>query len=367
VPTALEFVESRTQAPSLLTEHELIALMDTNGIGTDATVAQHISTIQNRKYAHKEGAVFRPSELGIALVASYEAIAIELHKPALRAAMEADMTRICLGQRTREDVVKDCLTQMRSIFLSVVENGASLVAAMSQHFRRAGVGHGQQSALLAASFSRCGICRSQMDLKSEGTQRLLYCATCARGFALQQYGALRALQHDCPICSFQALEVHNEQFDSRSNVWCVLLRGSRYRSLVGFVSGGMFLHFLFVRSPAPVLFVLHSPHCYNHPPADQMAEGGGGEGSASSSAATFTHGFTCRSCAHPTCPLARRVASDFPVCPCKTCGSRMMVLKKTAVGSASASGSVGSSKIFVSCKGAGFGPQACKGSLNLPG
>ena len=42
------FLESRTQAPSLLSESQLISLMDKNGIGTDATIAQHITTIQDR-------------------------------------------------------------------------------------------------------------------------------------------------------------------------------------------------------------------------------------------------------------------------------------------------------------------------------
>lgn len=34
-PTKVEIVQSSTSAPSLLTEHELIALMDTHKIGTD--------------------------------------------------------------------------------------------------------------------------------------------------------------------------------------------------------------------------------------------------------------------------------------------------------------------------------------------
>jgi DNA topoisomerase-3 len=48
IPSAIEFSEASTTAPQLLTEHELIALMDRDGIGTDATVAQHIKTIQDR-------------------------------------------------------------------------------------------------------------------------------------------------------------------------------------------------------------------------------------------------------------------------------------------------------------------------------
>lgn len=38
--------EGETTAPPMLTEAELIRKMDDNGIGTDATIATHIQTIQ---------------------------------------------------------------------------------------------------------------------------------------------------------------------------------------------------------------------------------------------------------------------------------------------------------------------------------
>lgn len=47
-PTELSMVEGSTSAPSLLTEADLIALMDKHGIGTDATHAEHINTIKVR-------------------------------------------------------------------------------------------------------------------------------------------------------------------------------------------------------------------------------------------------------------------------------------------------------------------------------
>jgi DNA topoisomerase III len=49
-PTEAKMNESKTTAPGYLTEPELIALMDANGIGTDATMAEHIAKIKERKY-----------------------------------------------------------------------------------------------------------------------------------------------------------------------------------------------------------------------------------------------------------------------------------------------------------------------------
>ncbi|CAN0317100.1 unnamed protein product, partial [Hapterophycus canaliculatus] len=49
VPSALVMDEGMTQAPPLLSESDLIGLMDQKGIGTDATIAEHIQKIQQRK------------------------------------------------------------------------------------------------------------------------------------------------------------------------------------------------------------------------------------------------------------------------------------------------------------------------------
>ena len=50
VPTEAKMIEGKTTAPGYLTEPELIALMDANGIGTDATMAEHIAKIKERAY-----------------------------------------------------------------------------------------------------------------------------------------------------------------------------------------------------------------------------------------------------------------------------------------------------------------------------
>lgn len=50
-PSEAHVQEGETSPPGYLTEPELISLMDANGIGTDATMAEHIARIKDRKYA----------------------------------------------------------------------------------------------------------------------------------------------------------------------------------------------------------------------------------------------------------------------------------------------------------------------------
>jgi len=46
----VKFTEKHTTPPPALTESELISLMETNHIGTDASMATHISNIIDREY-----------------------------------------------------------------------------------------------------------------------------------------------------------------------------------------------------------------------------------------------------------------------------------------------------------------------------
>lgn len=59
----------QTSPPPLLTEADLISLMERHGIGTDATHADHIETIKQRLYVGLEQAKFLvPGQLGMGLV-----------------------------------------------------------------------------------------------------------------------------------------------------------------------------------------------------------------------------------------------------------------------------------------------------------
>ncbi|KAI8970127.1 DNA topoisomerase [Mycotypha africana] len=86
VPATLEMVSGHTTPPNLLTESDLIGMMEKNEIGTDATIAEHIQKILDREYVFKQGPYFKPLTLGIALILGYDQIGFEfsLSKPFMR-------------------------------------------------------------------------------------------------------------------------------------------------------------------------------------------------------------------------------------------------------------------------------------------
>ncbi|KAK5055103.1 hypothetical protein LTR84_012851 [Exophiala bonariae] len=130
-PTEANMTDGKTTAPGYLTEPELIGLMDANGIGTDATMAEHISKIKDRSYVDtrpragggggRNTAVqeFIPTTLGIALIEGYDNVGLDVSvsKPFLRKEMELKMKAICEGRQSRMEVVQASLDQYRDVFV----------------------------------------------------------------------------------------------------------------------------------------------------------------------------------------------------------------------------------------------------------
>jgi DNA topoisomerase-3 len=127
-PTRLEMTAGKTCRPNLLTESDLIAIMDKSGIGTDATIHEHIKKILEREYANKEGDYFYPTTLGMALVKGYDEMHmnLSLSKPFLRSQMEASMKSICDGSRQKEEVVQETLQMYMEAFVAARAQAAIL-------------------------------------------------------------------------------------------------------------------------------------------------------------------------------------------------------------------------------------------------
>ena len=172
-PTEAMMAEGKTGPPGYLTEADLIALMDANGIGTDATMAEHIEKIQERQYARtverggqgahqadadgdheaeppaarggrgrgrgrggrggarggRGGAAgrgggrggvreFIPTSLGVALIEGFDRMHFDtsLGKPFLRKEMELKMKAICEGRTTKQVVMHESVGQYRQVY-----------------------------------------------------------------------------------------------------------------------------------------------------------------------------------------------------------------------------------------------------------
>ncbi|XP_028400889.1 DNA topoisomerase 3-alpha-like [Dendronephthya gigantea] len=135
MPTSIDMVEGATEPPSLLTEADLIALMEKHGIGTDATHAEHIEKIKARRYVGVQpDGKFVPGELGMGLVEGYDAMGFEMSKPHLRAELESDLKRICLGQKNKDVVLREQIEKYKEVFVQTCEHVNQLDEALAVYF-----------------------------------------------------------------------------------------------------------------------------------------------------------------------------------------------------------------------------------------
>eukprot|EP00808_Paulinella_micropora_P003762 g1099.t1 len=270
MPDEICMVQGSTTAPPLLTESDLIGRMNKKGIGTDATIAQHIKTIQERKYAEVVGRTFRPTPLGLALVDGYQEMKLRLAEPVLRAKMEQDMTAIAEGKKSKDEVVQGIIRQMRTIFDQVIQKAGVLDNNIARHFAR--LGQGQGGEVIQANFSACQ-CGALMDLKSENGARFLYCTRCLSSHTLPKRGELTAYDFNCRYCNFQVLV-------SRSEL------GKEHKLC---------------------------PKCFKDPPAQEVEKLG------------LIDSFRCLSCSNLACKLSGR---GVDVAQCPSCPNARLFFKR---------------------------------------
>ncbi|XP_059167504.1 DNA topoisomerase 3-alpha-like isoform X2 [Physella acuta] len=169
-PNSIEIVPAETSAPLLLTEADLISLMEKHGIGTDATHADHIETVKARKYVGlRPDGRFVPGQLGMGLVEGYESMGYEMSKPNLRAELEADLKLICEGRKTKEEVLSVQIQKYKEVFIEACNKAQKLDEALSQY-----LGEVQETPQTAGEVATttsvvmtCSKCGSPMTLRTE--------------------------------------------------------------------------------------------------------------------------------------------------------------------------------------------------------
>jgi len=148
--------EEYTKPPDYLQESELISLMDKHGIGTDASIPQHIKNIQDRHYVDvcgpgedgQKGAFIPvkkyfgknnrgrggnqqpppksrhmvPRGFGLAFLSCFENLDYELCEPTIRGYMEKQITKIATGETEKSEVVSSNLKLFLNKFVDFRQN-----------------------------------------------------------------------------------------------------------------------------------------------------------------------------------------------------------------------------------------------------
>jgi DNA topoisomerase III len=157
--------EKMTTPPTYLTESELIGKMESNGIGTDASIATHIQNIQNRNYAGLEsGRRLVPSKLGLVLCQGYHQIDSGLVLPKIRSDIEDQCNKIAKGLADRDDVVRRAIEIFHDKFQYFVKNIDKMDMLFGSSFAKLED--------VGKPFTRCGLSNRYLQFISGPPQRL---------------------------------------------------------------------------------------------------------------------------------------------------------------------------------------------------
>ena len=276
--------------------------MDKEGIGTDATISEHIATIQNREYAKKTPTNrFTPTNIGLALVETYMYLQYPLYKPYLRAHMERECTAISEGKVHFQEVIDSCIGEMSLVYQDVNAKKDvfrdTFIQFLNKRIPELALPVASVAALVTEHLIPCVQCGGDLNLmaqkKGESVIRFLQCPSCGNSLSLPPKGAIVPQSARCPICSYSVLQIRSEKAGSDGFFVC--------------------------------------PFCYSNPSSHNAID-----------IENLPLGFTlpCFKCNH-ACPFASfsffclpfpLEPEETPLCPCYACRNGRLLLRRPRAG-----------------------------------
>lgn len=234
--------EEKTSPPAPYNEKGLIKTMDKLGLGTDATIPQHISTNLKRGYfTISQDRNIHPTPRGIALVKSLENSVPILVEPKIRAYMERQIMAIQKGEKTYEAVLTELRSRiltMYDVFTANIETFASRMIHQQQEINKSRIRSQKtrsqpRSSKLTRSNQRvgtCSLCGAETFYFERKTKRWIRCSnypSCQKVFPLPATlkGQILFLSQRCPICQdplllYKRKDGKNFKICVKCGVWC---------------------------------------------------------------------------------------------------------------------------------------------------
>ncbi|KAH8739347.1 DNA topoisomerase III beta-1 [Cryptosporidium ryanae] len=211
VVKSIELVTKETTPPPLLSESELLSLMEKNGIGTDASMPTHIQKIQEREYVKLvSGRRFEPTKLGMALAHGILNIDHELVFPLVRSEIEKYVDLIARGKYNHKAVLKHSLSVFKLKFVYFAENLSIFESLFKSSFT--------DVTASCSRISRCGQCKRYINYIANSFPQKLYCSYCDIYLNIPQ-GSLKLYKElKCPLDDFELLLCTDK--NGVKNVFC---------------------------------------------------------------------------------------------------------------------------------------------------
>ena len=191
------FDDSFTKPPPRYNSGSLLKRMEEESIGTKATRAEIIQTLQKRKYISAKN--IQVTTLGFSLTEILEKYASTIVSVQLTRELEEKMQSIQDGEEERESVLAEAISQLKPVLAELRRREGTVGKTLNMAV--------QQSMLEERTVGTCSKCKSQlMILHSRKTgKRFVGCTgyfkgICKTSFPLPQQGLIKPNRKSCLSC-----------------------------------------------------------------------------------------------------------------------------------------------------------------------
>lgn len=195
-----------TEPPARFNPRTLLLKMESEEIGTKATRATVIQTLQDRKFMEGTGSL-RVTELGSKVVDVLSKYCPEVTSPQLTRSLEEKMQRIQDGEEKKQAVLKQATAILMQVLTQIKENEAAVGEELSHALDKA--------RLEKKKIGVCPKCRGELVVvRSKKTgKRFVGCTnyfkgTCDAAYPLPQNGLIKPLDNACKACGSPVVAVY---------------------------------------------------------------------------------------------------------------------------------------------------------------
>ena len=195
-----------TKPPPRYNPRSLLLKMEKENIGTKATRATTIQTLQDRKYVYGT-TNFVVSDLGFEVVEILTNYCPSVVSPELTRNLEQEMSEIQEGKETKEAVLRNAVSILKPVMSELKANEPAIGQLLSETIKKARLEERTVGTCPKCSGGKLVILRSQKTGK-----RFVGCTNyfeekCNVTFPLPQKGAIKPLSAPCRSCGYPVINV----------------------------------------------------------------------------------------------------------------------------------------------------------------
>ncbi|MCL4399371.1 DNA topoisomerase I [Candidatus Parvarchaeota archaeon] len=209
---SIDETEAQTTPPSHYSQGGIIKLMEELNLGTKSTRPEILKKLMERRYISSSRTLY-PSEMAFAVIENLKNISEDITSAKFTATLEGEMKRIELGEKSKNEVVKEAEDTLKVILNKLEKKKPEIKELM------------HKALLQQYIFGKCPKSGGnlKMIISKKTHKRFVGCSDypkCHFGMPLPQSGYMFISPQTCPKCGIHMIEWRGKEV-KRTYIFCV--------------------------------------------------------------------------------------------------------------------------------------------------